>query len=371
MRIAIISRGWWCCIHGGSEKFMHRLAEEFINLGHRVTAVTMKLCESMPQQRYPLEVIDLGKYNLVKAIQFSRLAAKCVAELNSDIVIVNSYWSELSPRFISSIPTIMVIHDIGFLKNVKAHLRTVKRYILSLSAKHSKAIVTPTETVKNDLVRYLKLDPAKIQVIGFEGVDGPFHREHKENAWFDIVQVARFAPNKGQLILIDAFRKVVREVPSAKLWLVGSSGIKIKQRVYLEEVKHLASEINNDMGREVVRVVVDAPNVDVYYRIADVCVAPSIGEEGYGLTVVECMAYGKPVIASDIFVETGVVNEDRAYIFPRGNADKLAELLLYVYRNYSEALRKADRGLEYARKCSWRKVAEFFLKVIDETVSSR
>ena len=67
----MISRGWWCCVHGGSEKFMHKLAEEFIDLGHNVIVVTMKLCEAMPKHSYPLKVIDLGKYSPLKAIRFS------------------------------------------------------------------------------------------------------------------------------------------------------------------------------------------------------------------------------------------------------------------------------------------------------------
>ncbi len=378
MKIALVSRGWFPSVRGGSEKFISKLSEELFKKGFEVIGITRWLPgHDRPQAPHQLIIFeDRNPKPFIASLRFSRWAAKVVNSLRPDIVIVNGYWGEASPLFISkSIPVIVIIHDVGLFKSEWAKKHRIKHFLRTLILKHIVAradkIVVPTNTVKQDIIQYLGADSQKIHVLGFEGVEGPFTRIHENNEWFDVVQVGRFAPNKGQLILLKAFKHFLKEVPTARLWLVGGRGVDPEHLKYLEEVKRLTNEINDAVGKEVVKVVVDAPSVDPYYRLADVCVAPSIGEEGYGLTVVECMSYGKPVITSSIFLETGVANEERAYIFPCGDVERLTELLLYVYKNYDEALRKAERGLEYAKQYSWKKVAEAFLKLINITLRSR
>jgi len=369
--IAIISRGWFCSIHGGSERFISKLGEELHRRGFRVVGVTRWL----PSFAYPKAVHELRIFEdrnpkpLIASIRFSRWAANVVNKIRPDVVIVNCYWGEASPIFISgSTPVVAVIHDVGLFHSEWARRHRLKHFlrvqILKRVVRRVNAIVVPSETVKNDLVERLGADPSKIRVLGFEGVEGPFERVHEENEWFDIVQVGRFAPNKGQHILLEAFRRIAKEIPNARLWLVGGKGVDPEHIEYLNRVLRIAREINESLGEERVRIFVDVPSVEPYYRVADVCVAPSIGEEGYGLTVVECMSFGKPVIASDIFLETGVVSSDRAYVVPRGDVEALAKTILHVYRNPVEAMEKASRGLEYAKSCSWSRVADVFVELI-------
>ncbi len=378
MKVALVSRGWFPSIRGGSEKFITRLALELFKMGFEVIGITRWLLGfERPQARHKLIVMkEESPRPLLASLRFSRWASRVVNDLRPDVVIVNSYWGEASPLFISkSIPVIALIHDVGLFRSELAMRSRLKYFLRSFVLKRvvsrANAVVVPTESVKRDVIKYLNADASKIYVLGVEGVEGPFRRVHEDNEWFDVVQVGRFAPNKGQSILLEAFKRFVKEVPNARLWLVGGRGVDPKHIKYLEGIRSMSREINRDLGREVVKVVIDAPNVDTYYRLADVCVAPSIAEEGYGLTVVECMAYGKPVIASDIFLETGVANEERAYIFPRGDISELVNKLLHVYRNYDEALRKADEGLRFAKQCSWEEVARRVVKIINDVTKVR
>ncbi len=367
MRIALVSRGWWPSVRGGSERFISRLGAELSRRGHEVIGVTRWFRgDERPEAPHELVVKEEGRaLPLISSYLFSRWAAKVVNGLRPDAVVVNTYWGETSPLMIDEeIPVIAVIHDVGLLHSELARKRRIK-YLLRMRAlrkvtRRVDRIIVPTKRVLTDLITHFNVPPGKVRVLGFEGVDGPFKRVLINNEYFDILQVGRFAPNKGQLVTLEAFKHVVKEVPNAKLWLVGGGGVSAEHVRYLEVVRGVAKEINNSLGREAVEVVVDAPSVSKYYELADVCVASSIGEEGYGLTVVECMAYGKPVIASDVFKETGVASEERAYIYPRGNAQELAKLILHVHRNLEDALTKAEKGLEYARKCSWGRVAEIF-----------
>ena len=367
MRIALVSRGWWPSVKGGSERFISKLGEELSRRGHEVVGVTRWFHgDERPEAPHKLMIKEEKRaLPLVSSYLFSRWAANVVNNLRPDAVIVNTYWGETSPAMIKGeIPVITVIHDVGLLHSEIAKKHKLK-HVLRMRAlrkvtRRADRIVVPTERVMKDLTQHFGVPRSKIRVLGFEGVSGPFKRILVENEYFDLLQVGRFAPNKGQLITLGAFKLAAREIPNARLWLVGGKGLTSEHIEYLNRVRRAAEEINAGLGRKAVEVVVDAPEVSKYYELADACVMSSIGEEGYGLTVVECMAYGKPVIASDVFKETGVASEERAFIYPKGNVRELAKLILHVYRNPEDALAKAAKGLEYARRCSWGRVAEVF-----------
>ncbi len=378
MRIALVSRGWWPSIKGGSERFISKLGEELSRRGYEVIGVTRWFRgDDRPEAPHKLIIREEERaLPLISSYVFSRWAAKVVNSLSPDAVIVNTYWGETSPTMIrDEIPIIAIIHDVGLLHSglAKKHKfrHALRMRALRKVTRRVDKIIVPTKRVMTDLTQYFGVEPRRIRVLGFEGVEGPFKRVLIENECFDLLQVGRFAPNKGQLITLEAFKLVTHEMPNVKLWLVGGKGLTSEHLEYLERVREAARKINDVLGRKAVEVVVDAPDVSKYYELADACIMSSIGEEGYGLTVVECMAYGKPVIASDVFKETGVASEERAFIYPRGNARELARLILHVYRNPEDALTKAERGLEYARRCSWGRVAEIFEEEIESVMKSK
>jgi len=373
--IAAVSRGWFPTVKGGSERFISRLCAELHKRGYRVVGITRRFA-NREEPRAPHELILLEEESpkpIASTLRFSRWAAKVVNSMRPSVVIVNSYWGESAPLFIDrSIPIIAVIHDVGLFRSEISKRNPIKHFlrvrVLKKVVSRVDVIVVPTESVLRDLKKFLGVDEAKVRVLGFEGVDGPLTFVHEDNELFDVVHVGRFAPNKGQIILLKAFERLAKDLQDAVLWLVGGRGIDPRDLRYLEEVKALAEKINAERGREVVHVVVDAPDVERFYRLADVCVAPSVAEEGFGLTVVECMAFGKPVIASDIFAETGVASSERALIVPRGDVEALYRALKWVYENRDKARELGLRGLEFAKKCSWSAVADFFESIVLELV---
>ncbi len=120
---------------------------------------------------------------------------------------------------------------------------------------------------------------------------------------------------------------------------------------------------------EIINIVVNSDDIDYYYKLADLCISPSIAEERFGLTVLECMAYGKPVVVSDIFAETGVADGSRAIIFPRGDVEKLTQILEEFVENPTKFDYLINRGIEYASKNNWDRVADRFEEFIKELLS--
>lgn len=367
MRIAVVSRGWWPCIKGGSEKFMRRVADNLYDMGYDVVAVTRMIGGCRPEARYPVVYSRVRlRVPILSSLLFSRWAARTVNRLGVDAALVNAYWGEAAPIYIDEeVAVASVIHDVGLLHSPTsggrlhnaARLRVLRRVV-----ERSDAIIVPVEAVKRDLVEHLGAPPGKVRVIGFEGVDAPLKRIHRDNGVFDVVCVARFARNKAQDALIEGFRGFVEETGAdARLWLVGG----LTDPDYYREVLELARRAEERIGRRI-EVVADAPSVEEYYELADVCVYPSRGEEGYGLGVAECMGYGKPVVASRVFEWTGVVDEETAVIIEPGDPDSIKEALKKLYASPRLAEELARRGLERVRGRSWRRVAEFVARVLEE-----
>ncbi len=153
---------------------------------------------------------------------------------------------------------------------------------------------------------------------------------------------------------------------------MGGRGVSREDLEYLENILRTTQRINKELGREVVKVMLDVKDVSEFYRLADICIAPSTWAEGYGLTVVECMAYGKPVIASDVFRETGAADEERAYIVRRGDPEALAQAIETVINNKQEAMEKAQKALEYVkRNCNWEAVAEKIENVLIDVIETK
>ncbi len=377
-KVVVVSRNWFPSVKGGAEKFISRVAHYLYITGYDVVGIT-RYVRGYYKPRALHKLIYYREEHpapIISSIRFSLWASKMVNKVKPDVVIVNSYWGEASPIFIDKeISMISVIHDIGLFRSEWARRHRLKHllrvYVLKRVVQKAKYIVVPTPSVKKDIIHFLGADPSKIEVLGFEGVDGPFRRIHVNNEFFDIVQVGRFAPNKDHITVLKAFRQIVREIPNARLWLVGGRPLDPEHERYFARVKALAKEINRSLGIEAVKIVVDAPDTDPYYKMADVCVAPSIGEEGFGLTVVECMAYGKPVVASDVFVETGVADPERCVIFRRGNYEALENAIVRLYQDKDLYERIANRGLEFSKKHSWEKVAEIFEGIINKLLSRK
>lgn len=106
------------------------------------------------------------------------------------------------------------------------------------------------------------------------------------------IQVGRVLPLKGQDISIRAMANVVKIYPKFELWLAGL----IEDEKYYKELKALINELDLTSN---IRFL--GPRTDIYdlLSIADVFLMPS-SAESQGLAMLEALATGIPVVASDI-----------------------------------------------------------------------
>lgn len=136
---------------------------------------------------------------------------------------------------------------------------------------------------------------------------------------------ARVEKLKGPAVLMEAFGAASREFPRVRLRLAGEGS----QR---REVEARAAALGVADRYDYVGVYSRPEERAAFMRGLDVFVMPSF-TEGTPNSVIEAMAYGLPVVASDVGGIPDVLDTDSGVLVPPGDAAALAEALLRLARD--------------------------------------
>ncbi|MDI6688800.1 MAG: glycosyltransferase, partial [Desulfobacterales bacterium] len=126
--------------------------------------------------------------------------------------------------------------------------------------------------------------------------------------------VGRLTPVKGHRYLVEAAGKIVDARPDTTFVFLGDGELS-------DELKNMASRLGIE---ENVKFPGWRPDVAEVMSIFDIFVLPSLNE-GMGRVLVEAMALGKPIVASDVGGITDlVVHGENGFLVPVGNVDAMA-----------------------------------------------
>lgn len=187
----------------------------------------------------------------------------------------------------------------------------------------------PIETVYNgiDLERFYQAPPIDRKTLGFKEDD------------FIVVYSGRLIKEKGIEELIDAFIQL-KDYPSIKLLILGGSFYGISQNnPFLDNLKKKCATIKTQIVFAGFIPYEQLPN---YLKVGDVAVVPSMWEEPFGLTCVEAMAAGLPLITTN----TGGIPEicmNAAHVIDKKEISNLLYLqILSLYKD-SPTQNKLDK----------------------------
>jgi len=170
----------------------------------------------------------------------------------------------------------------------------------------------------------------------------------------NILFVGRMEKRKGVDYLIQAYRRVKREIPDSRLILVGP-GVRLRNkyrkrvnRYGLKDVVFVGYSSYSDLPR--------------YYKTADVVCAPATGWESFGIVLLEAMAVGKPLVASAIEGYNSVMTHGvEGLLVPPKNSEQLAEALITLSNDKTIRQQMGARGKLTALKYDWSNVAQQLL----------
>ncbi|TMC53532.1 MAG: glycosyltransferase family 4 protein [Chloroflexi bacterium] len=181
---------------------------------------------------------------------------------------------------------------------------------------------------------------------------------HLRDENFNILFVGRLEKRKGLGDLVRAYRSIIERVPRSRLIIVGDGPLRGKVEAYVARHR-LPNVVMAGYVPETVK-----PR---YYNSADIFCAPATGAESFGIVLLEALASGLPVVATEVpgymsVLEPGL---DSITVQPK-NWRELAASLVILARDRDLRTHLADYALEKARRYSWDLVAAEVVEVYKE-----
>jgi glycosyltransferase involved in cell wall biosynthesis len=248
---------------------------------------------------------------------------------------------------LSACPQVTTFHDLQHLRHPE-YFRWFDlpfwRFLLWASAHRSKKLIAVSQATREDLLKFYRIPPAKIQVT-LHGVNPEFlalDRSHPEPV---LLCVSTLHPHKNIERLIRAYARRPR---AQKLVLAGMRGF------HAEPIEKLIS----DLGlREHIEITGWLPRKELLglFERAWAFVYPSTFE-GFGMPVLEAMAAGIPVACSDIPPLREVAG-DSALLFDPLDEDVIANALDNISDDEGLRCKLSAAGREGARTFTWEQTA--------------
>jgi glycosyltransferase involved in cell wall biosynthesis len=246
------------------------------------------------------------------------------------------------------LPLVVTVHDLVTRQLPSLHNRRARLMqqgqLAALDG--AAAILAVSHSTAQDLIE-IGVDPVRIDVTpnGLTALPAPV--ESPIGAGPFVLAVGTLEPRKGHELLVRAF--AAAHLDSVKLVLAGPTAGRA------EELQLLGRELGIGDRLTILGRVSDATLAGLY-RDATVLCMPSFGE-GFGLPVLEAMAAGLPVVASDLRAVREVAN-GAAEVFEAGDAASLTAALQRLLADPKLREKRRRQGLERACTFTWEATAE-------------
>lgn len=252
-------------------------------------------------------------------------------------------------------PLVVTIHDLLWHEYKGTHVTTLSPwkywlkyqvYLFTVRQAVTRAlhIIVPSKSVKETVLNYYPNVAEKIEVI-YEGVDQQVKsRSLSKNPSKTLVYIGSLYPHKNIVLVLNA----LKELPEYTLQLIGT------RNVFQDEVRAQVKELGVEKQVEFLGYQTDEQVREILQK-SHALIQPSLFE-GFGLTGIEAMQTGVPVIASDIPVFREIYQDAAIFFDPHSTES----FILGVKQVESQSSRQAlyTAGLDQAKKYRWDTMAK-------------
>lgn len=234
--------------------------------------------------------------------------------------------------------------------------------------KYSDRIIAVSSNTARDITQMLGIQPERVAVVP-NGVDTYFRplplaelaeirqRYEGKAGTFCLLNVGSTHQRKNIPTILQALLSLREKGISTKLWKVGDE-FTAEQAAFIQSHK-LDSNIAF-MGKPTKETLIKL------YNAADALIAPSL-YEGFGLTVLEAMACGTPVIAANTSSLPEVVGDAGILVEPL-DVKAIVETITYLKNNLDYQMALKQKSLERAKQFSWKESATLTAQLYEELV---
>ena len=256
-------------------------------------------------------------------------------------------------------PLVVTVYDLSFLRYPQVLAPARRRYLQLLtriSCRRARRVIAISQSTAADVADLLGIAPERIDIAPpghdatrfrpLPAADVAAFRQRKglpERFW---LFVGTLEPRKNLVTLLQAYAQLPERLP---LLLAGGKGWDYEQifatveRLGLGESVHFPGYLA-------------AEELALWYNCAEVFVYPSL-YEGFGMPVLEAMACGTAVIVADASSLPEAAGADGTNL-PPTDVDAWAAALQHSLRSDTWRAQERIRGLQQARRFSWRATAE-------------
>jgi phosphatidyl-myo-inositol alpha-mannosyltransferase len=368
MRIGLVCPYQWD-VPGGVQYHVRDLAETLRGMGHHVEVLTPAEHEAGLPAGYVTwagRAVPIRYNGSVASISFGLVSAararRWLRDGRFDVVHVHEPASvslSLLVCMIAEGPIVATFHAATTRSKVLAALGPWARpWLERISGR-----IAVSDFARRVQVEHLGGDavviPNGVHVGAF--ADGPALPGHQRGGPEPTVGfLGRYdEPRKGLPVLLEAMRTVVREHPAARLLVAGRGDPAELDRLVGEDLRPHVTLVGE----------LTEQDKTAFLRSVDVYCAPNLLGESFGVVLVEAMAAGAPVVASDLDAFTRVLADGAAGVLVRrGDPAALAAGLSGLLADPGRRARLAAAGSRVAAGYDWSVVARRILAVY-ETVA--
>ena len=380
MRIAFVTLEYPPLIFGGSGLYAASLTRELAKKGHQVV-VFAPGSGSRPEPTLNFETPEIVPVHFndrlpYLALQFWLGLPKTIARSEKkepfDIIHFNSFCYWFLKRKLSRAPHVTTVHHLPTdatqacdekwtwrVKHIGNETSPVYSFIERRGVKFSDKFIAVSDYTRRRVIERYSIPPEKINTvypaIDFEATS--FSKEELDNArqaWgFPEVPVVLFVgrvddPRKGLALLLSAFKDVLASHEARLLIVGGGSQVKARQ---------LAAELG--FSKNVFFTgKVDESSLRKCYALCTVHVCPS-RLEGFGLTLLEAYAAGKPVVATNVGAIPEIVGEKNGSLVEPGDTRAMSNAISYYLENSGLAETMGGHNArDVRRRFDWKTTAK-------------
>ncbi|MBI5650199.1 MAG: glycosyltransferase family 4 protein [Chloroflexi bacterium] len=181
----------------------------------------------------------------------------------------------------------------------------------------------------------------------------------------NILFVGRLDKRKGFRHLLRAFPIIKQTIPNARLIVAGAFEEKDKAPFVRYARSHKLHGVHF-IG------YVSPEELPRYFRTGTIFCAPSTGFESFGIVLLEAMAAGVPIVASDIIGYRAVLNDGvEGLLTPPGDERAIANALIELLRDPARRARMSARGKATAAQYDWSIIAQRVLDYYDQVIAAQ
>jgi phosphatidylinositol alpha-mannosyltransferase len=369
MNVALVSPYDWS-VAGGVNNHINHLAERFVALGHHPHIVA---AGSRPAPPGVCPITTIGRpiplrvsgsvARITLSLRTAGKVKRVLADTDFDIVHVHEpFMPQLPIQFLRYSTAVNVGTWHAARESNWAYVygrRLIRRWMRKLDGKIAVSAAA-VRHIEKYFPGYYNVIPNGVDVEHFERHVAPL--PEFSDGKLNVLFVGRPEKRKGLKYLIRAFVGVQRAIPDSRLIVVGAG-----------KFDRYEQAVRNARLRDVVfRSYVPFDELPRYHHTAHVFCAPNTGFESQGLVLLEAMAAGLPIVASNIdgFADVLTHGVEGLLVTPE-DAQGLADALIELLRDPDRRRAMGQRGRERARYFSWERVSQQVLSYYERLIYER